>query len=290
MIRQDRPLPRALWALGAGALAGLAAGCKMTGLAALGLIGLCIAVSLLRDRSVEMLRRSLADGTLVLASAIVVYLAGWMLHFALLDQPGPGDIWGKPTGSPWVDIPNTIGRIFTAARDITAGHPYASPWWSWPLMLRSVSYWSSGGHHLHFLGNPMVWWGSTLALAVIAITPYLVRTTDLSLPEGRSVWPENLWVVLCGWGLAFFPLALLTRVMFLYHYLTPVVFAVCAAVLWLDHVGWIRSGRLRDQRLSYYLAIAAIVAGFAAISPFTLPYVKAKAYQAAVLAALPGWI
>ena len=23
----------------------------------------------------------------------------------------------------------------------TATHPYSSPWWSWPLMLRPVAYW-----------------------------------------------------------------------------------------------------------------------------------------------------
>ena len=25
----------------------------------------------------------------------------------------------------------------------TATHPYASPWWSWPLMLRPVAYWQN---------------------------------------------------------------------------------------------------------------------------------------------------
>jgi dolichyl-phosphate-mannose-protein mannosyltransferase len=286
--RQSRTLNRVAWALAAGGLAGLAAGCKQTGLVALGMIGICIVVTCLRERSVEAVGRAVRDGAMVLAGAVPVYLIGWAVHFALLDQPGPGDVWGRPIGDLLVDLPHTLATMITAARDLTTGHPDASPWWSWPLMLRSVSYSTFGGHYLYFLGNPVVWWGTSLGLLLVVATPLLVRATNFSLPE-PSVWPGRLWIPVCGWLLAFLPYAALTRVMFLYHYLTALLFGVCTVVLWLDHVGWIRRGRFRDQRASYFVAIVVIVLGFVAISPFTLAYVDAKQYQAALLNVLPGW-
>ncbi|MDB5108294.1 MAG: putative rane protein, partial [Candidatus Binatus sp.] len=56
----------------------------------------------------------------------------------------------------------------------SATHPYASPWWSWPLMLRPVAYWQNfpktgdvstiwGG------GNPILWWGALTAMTITAV-------------------------------------------------------------------------------------------------------------------------
>jgi dolichyl-phosphate-mannose--protein O-mannosyl transferase len=285
--RQRRRPARTAWALVAGALAGFAVGCKFIGLVALVVIGLCAAAPLLRNWNGRTLRRTAIDGLTVLVAAGGVYFAGWALHFGLLDQPGPGDVWGRPSGDLLADIARVHVTMVTEAYNVTASHPYASSWWSWPLMLRPVSYWTSGIRHLHFLGNPVVWWGSSLGLALVIAVPALLRTTNLSLPG--SAWPRRLWVPLCGYALSLLPLAGLDRVMFLYHYLMPLVFGLCAVVLWLDHVSWIRPGGWRDQRVSFYAATLALVLGFAAVSPFTLPYVEAPRYQAAVFSALPGW-
>jgi hypothetical protein len=67
------------------------------------------------------------------------------------------------------------------------------------------------------------------------------------------------------------------------------VFAVCAVVLWLDRAGLTRPGDARAQPLRAWVLLAALALGFALISPFTLVYVKAPAYQEAVFALFPGW-
>lgn len=284
---------RALLALSSGALAGLAAGSKFTGLAALVLVGVCGLGAWLRDRRAARLRALAGDAVLVSAAALAVYAAGWALHFALLPLPGPGDVWGAPTGHWLSDTISVHRRMLGANANLQAGHPYASPWWSWPFMRRPVSYWSEDNRHLFFLGNPIVWWGSTLALLLALLLALVSRpllaVTRLEIRGEARAWPQQMWIPLCGFAVAFAPLAGVARILFLYHYLMPLVFAVCASALWLDHVGWTRSGGWNDQRRSVRLAIAALLVGFAAICPFTLSYVHAPAYQSAVFRIFPSW-
>ena len=152
-------------------------------------------------------------------------------------------------------------------------------------MLRAIAYWGEiGGSNLAFLGNPVVWWGSTLGLVAIAVTAIARLAT-----RRRLEWPPRLWIPICGWALCYLPLAAVPRVLFLYHYLTPLAFAVCAVVLWLDRRGLTGPGDWRVQPRRARLMLAALALGFALISPFTLIYLKAPAYQQAIFALFPGW-
>ena len=280
---------RLAWTLACGALAGLAAGTKFTGLTALAIVGLCGIGAWLRDRRFAVLRTLGGDAAGVVAAALAVYALGWWLHFALLPEAGPGDKWGPRSGDWLADTLAVHGRMLSANVGLSAGHPYASVWWSWPLMLRAVSYWSEAGRHLFFLGNPVVWWGSALGLVLVLASPPLRAVTRIAAGDPTRAWPPQLWIPLCGWALSYAPLVGVPRILFLYHYLTPLVFSVCAVALWLDHSGWTRPGGWREQPRSVWLAFAALALGFALISPFTLCYVEAPAYQRAVYTALPGW-
>jgi hypothetical protein len=60
---------------------------------------------------------------------------------------------------------------------INATHPFSSPWWSWPLMLKPLwvysNSWDTMVSTIVLMGNPAIWWGSIPAL--ILITAKLVR-------------------------------------------------------------------------------------------------------------------
>ncbi len=56
---------------------------------------------------------------------------------------------------------------------------------------------------------------------------------------------------------------------FLYHYFTPLVFALAFVTLWLDAAGWMRGDRWGGQRRSYYVAIALTILLFVLVSPLT---------------------
>jgi dolichyl-phosphate-mannose--protein O-mannosyl transferase len=276
-------------ALLAGALAGLAAGTKFTGLAAFPLLGVMIAAGLLPRPSWGALRRAASLSVWALTGVVIVYGTGWLLHFALLTEPGSGYVWAVPTGDFLVDTIRIHGLMLASNYGLTAPHPYASAWWSWPLMLRPVYYWNHDTAALYFVGNPAVWWGTTLGLLLVLANGVLLRVTELRLPGRASVWPRLLWVPLLGYAIALVPLMRIPRALFLYHYLTALLFALLAVVLWLDHVGFTRPGGIRNQRRSYAIAIAGLVLGFLVISPFTFSFVAAPDYRELVFGLFPGW-
>ena len=274
---------RTCFALLAGALAGLAAGTKFTGLVAIGLIGLCIAVEFLRRPSWVGFRVAASHAVWALSGAVAVYAGGWALHFALLTKPGYGYAYAAPSGDFLLDTVKLHRVMLGVNYGLTAPHPDSSPWWSWPLMIRPVFYWSGSNASLYFLGNPLLWWGSTLGLVVVAANLILLRVTDLELPQAARPWPARLWIPLAGYLAALLPLVVVPRALFLYHYLPQLLFGLCAVVLWLDHVRWTRAGTWTAQRRSFHAAMAALVVGFLAISPFTFAFIHLPAYQRRVL-------
>jgi dolichyl-phosphate-mannose--protein O-mannosyl transferase len=271
--------------LAAGACAGLAVGTKLTALAVVALIGLCGIAEWLRDRRWEVLRRLFGGGAAFAVSGLAIYARRVVAALRAALGPGSGDRWAPRTGDWIADTLRAHASMWSENTALASVHSHASAWWSWPLMTRAVSYWNEiGGSSLAFLGNPVVWWGSTLGLAAIFATG-----TWRALARRGPAWPPQLWIPLCGWALSYLPLAAVPRVLFLYHYLTPLVFAVCAVALWLDRVGLTRPGDARAQPLRAWVVLAALALGFASISPFTLVYVNAPAYQEAVLSLFPGW-
>ena len=277
------------WALLAGALGGIAIGTKFTGLAVLPILGVCLAASLLPRPSWALLRRALSLSVWLGFGVVTVYTAGWVIHFALLTEPGPGYVWAVPTGDFLFDTVRIHRLMLASNYGLTAPHPYASAWWSWPLMARPVYYWNHDSAALYFVGNPAVWWGTTFGLLLLLGNLVLLRVTELRLAAGASPWPRRLWIPLLGYAIALLPLVRVPRALFLYHYLTALLFALCAVLLWLDHVGWTRPGGWRSQRASYFAAIAALVFGFALISPFTFSFVAAPGYRELVFGLFPGW-
>ena len=256
-----------LWFVAAGVLAGLAVGTKLTGLVALGLISSVTAIKLLASRQRLLLTICYV---LLLAAAASTYFIGWGIHEQLLTEPGPGDAFYARDATLWTKHQTMLSANY----NLTATHPYASHWWSWPLMLRSVFYWQGDNAAIYFLGNPIVWWGSLiLALAAIgALVRTVARARSLSTP---------LWIPLTGFLIAFIPLVRVPRPLFLYHYLTPLLFSLVLGLLWLDGA----LTPLARRRVVFSLGLA-VLAAFVLFSPLTYGYLAPWQEQ---LFWLPTW-
>lgn len=248
---------------GAGILCGIAVGTKFTGLLALGLVGL-IALS----HAYQSPRNAAAwIGRITLAAlaAALVYLAGWYMHFNLLTEPGTGDVWGVPTGIFWDDVTAVHQQMLSANYNLTADHPYGSKWWTWPFMVRSVFYWQGEGNaFIYLLGNPIVWWGAFLGLCACVMT--------LLFRARQSGW---IWIIVLGYFLSYIPLMRVPRVLFLYHYMTPLIFSLLCALWWLDRA-------VPKKTLVCILFGIAIAAGFLFISPLTYGLPLSSVWQDAL--------
>lgn len=263
--RELKPVRQLLLALGAGAFIGLAVGTKMTGLAS----GLIVAVVLAawpegRVRPGVFWRLSAAG-----LGAIAVYLIGWVLHFMLLGNPGPGDIWGAPTGDLVADIVAAHQSIMSANANFTAKHPSASAWWGWPFMWRPIFYFTGAGGVIYFVGNPIVWWGTAAVVTLI-----LLKLTHLIVLGGiqsldNSTQARSIQLMLVAFVAFFLPFMLISRIMFLYHYLPALIFAICVSALWLDSRALFRNGPLLQQSTTVIAIFCAIPVGFILVSPLT---------------------
>ena len=133
---------------------------------------------------------------------------------------------------------------YKANSTLAASHPYASSWFTWPLLIRPVFYWTGGEANIYLLGNPVLWWLSTLA--VFAFIPLLYF---------MKLWHDKTALLLfTGYLITFLPFAFIGRVMFLYHYLTPLIFAVMLLSYLASkfrHAGWILSVLLLVIVLSF---------------------------------------
>lgn len=101
-------------------------------------------------------------------------------------------------------------------------HPYQSPWWQWPLIIRPMWYYVNYNvpegsiGTLSAMGNPAVWWVCCIASAAALI----------ELIRGR-LRPNKIWFVLFVGLLAeFLPWVLVTRCTFIYHYFASVPFII----------------------------------------------------------------
>jgi len=157
---------------------------------------------------------SIGAVALVGSVAAIVYLAVFLPHY-------------------WFGWWGGISDLFFYYKDIvwyeksveSASHPYASPWWSWPLMLRPIAYWQNfpktgdvqtvwGG------GNPILWWGALTAITITAVNalerPNLTR-----------------WFLVIGYLSYLLIWAWIGRTLFLYHYMASVYFGYLALAILL---------------------------------------------------------
>lgn len=196
----------------------------------------------------------------------VVYVVQWIPHLWLFPR-GVDEI---PSGfdalpAMWhtfQDLHRDVLRNHTNA-NVGVGtdkvvHPYCSTWLSWPVLGRPISYhfdadgelWSS----VLAIGNPVLWWLALPATVGLALaTVFRFRT----LPA----------YILLGYAANYLPWAIVSRCLFLYHYMSALAFSVMALAIVLD--GMLSHPR-KGMRLSALLAVGAIAASQIFFTPIWL--------------------
>ncbi|MCB0404059.1 MAG: hypothetical protein KDD51_04685, partial [Bdellovibrionales bacterium] len=120
-------------------------------------------------------------------------------------------------------------------------------------------------------GNPIVWWGSTFFL--IGLLSYLLLSHFglVAAPHPRQS-ARFLWIPLAAFFGAFLPYLFINRVLFMYHYLAALVFAVIAVTTWLDSLGFFAQGGPSQQGKTFRIVVGSIFLGFLLVSPLTFGF------------------
>ncbi len=172
----------------------------------------------------------------------------------------------------------------TRMKDGTDVHPYCSRWFTWPLMLRPMSYFyqttrtitdplpplnppipnGEGAviYDVHAMGNPFLWWYS--AIALITLTLQWME----SISRGRKVLTSAIrknptaylpsLFVLTNYAASFLPWIAVTRCTFIYLYMGASVYGFMAIAYLVDQ--WTQSSSLRWRSLGLLIAFTIVIA------------------------------
>lgn len=161
---------------------------------------------------------------------------------------------------------------------LDATHPYQSRFWEWPLVYRSIWYFTDTDAatgkvaNIYALGNPAVWWGGAAAMFWLLVEA--IRT------RGQNRLAVTLVV---AYLLLWLPYALSPRVMFLYHFLPASLIAMLGVVALLREAQATRRG---SWIIAGYLAL--VLGVFLTLYPLAAGSHISPAHRDALLW-LPGW-
>ena len=268
----------------AGFFASLAFSVKWTGLTFLAVILLSYFINWLKSDG----KIKLASNGLVFLIIIpfIIYFSIFAVHFSLLPKSGPGDAF-HPANFLQMNIFEKFtelnSELYQSNSRLTASHPYSSQWYEWPFMTRSIFYWVEGGSRIYFLGNPLIYWLSFIAVIYFAIS--------LISKKFSSATPTYYFLIL-GYLLNLLPFIFIGRVMFLYHYFTSLIFAILILCYMLDRLPQKNPEGERSAFPTGQVAFNAILASsiilFFFFSPLTYGFPIPDWYYK-ILVWLPTW-
>lgn len=282
-------------------LAGIFAGCalavKWVGLSSIALPILFESLGILSEIKRKGLLVLKSSKTWLTFSAIVitpliVYFSAVTAYSLILHKSGTGDAFmsagyqktlqgNSYQNNPDIKTPNIFSRfyeltkeMYTVNQGLTASHPYSSRWYTWPLMLRPIYYWVSDNARIYFMGNPIIWWSSTVAilygLSIIAYRLWL-KLRRYAIPAS-ILNSDKLSILLTGYILNLLPFIGVKRIMFLYHYLAAYIFAILILV-------YLISQQKNSKQIFGALLVASTVA-FIFFAPLTYGLnLSPKAYE-----------
>jgi dolichyl-phosphate-mannose-protein mannosyltransferase len=215
----------------------------------------------LRLKEVAKLKKGLWDKLYVFTDPPFAAILGFLLLAGLVYFLTyiPDMLAGRSV----LDVLGLQGAMYNYHATLTATHPFSSPWWSWPLMLKPlwlyVAYLPSNVKStIVLLGNPAVWWVgfvSVVSIAVVAITK-IVKSAGNRL--GKVGLPAIFITVF--FFFQWVPYMLISRITFIYHFYLNVPFLCLAAAYFISKY-W-SSRWMKMAAIAYFAGVVALFALF----------------------------
>ncbi|KAI6247717.1 Dolichyl-phosphate-mannose--protein mannosyltransferase 1 [Erysiphe necator] len=116
---------------------------------------------------------------------------------------------------------------------LVESHAWDSRPSSWPILQRGINFWGKDHRQIYLIGNPVIWWSSTLAiLSYIAIKGIAILRWQRGYQDYNCVifkrFDYEIGTIVLGWAFHYFPFYLMQRQLFLHHYFPALYFAILA--------------------------------------------------------------
>lgn len=198
----------------------------------------------------------------------VIYFLIFVIHFWLLPNPGNGNAFmseefNNNKFNVFEKFLELNIQMYQSNISIKASHPYGSPFYSWPLMLKPIYYWVDSNSEIpsriYLLGNPIIWYSALIGLIGSLL---LKGLTD------QEKFQRNVLVI--GYFANFLPFWEVSRVLFLYHYFAAFIFSVCLLWFSLAHL------KVNNKVVLVFFALAIISFIFFAPLTYGFPLTPSK--------------
>lgn len=204
----------------------------------------------------------------VLLPAAVYFLS----YIPFLNVPGPGH--------EWEDVIRYQVHMFEYHRSLVASHPFSSPWYDWPLMIKPVWYYAAAepppgsASIIVALGNPAVWWTGIAGAAA-------------ALWIGAKNRDRRILFLAVALGSVYLPWMFVARLTFLYHFFAAVPFVILSILYVFFRLEEATTKRWVRWSLLGYLAAAAVL--FLLFYPVLSGLTVNRAYVEG-LKWMPSWV
>ncbi|WP_138443307.1 dolichyl-phosphate-mannose--protein mannosyltransferase [Sinomonas susongensis] len=270
------------WRIAAGVCIGCAVGVKWSGLAyvlAFGLLTVLWDASARRTAGIRawLPAAVVRDAPLAFASIVivggVVYLSTWTGWF--LSSDAYFRHWADANPDPtWSWVPASLRSLahyhleaYAFHTGLSESHPYAASPWSWLVQGRPTSFYyvepsGCGADRCSLailsVGNPLIWWAGTIALAIAVL-----------LWAGRRDWRAG--GLLCGVAAGYLPWFMYPeRTMFAFYEVSFEPFFILVLAYVLGHI----LGRPTDppwRRQAGFLGVGVYLVLVVAVSAYFMP-------------------
>jgi dolichyl-phosphate-mannose--protein O-mannosyl transferase len=167
----------------------------------------------------------------------------------------------------WTPVVLFFREIVASVFGYTAGagpNPMMSPWYLWPLMLKSMFY-NESGLPLALVGNAFVWYLGTLSViaGIFTLVKNALKKINVSFLSLRSAL-----IFLGGYVFSLVPFfTIIRRATFLYHYFPALIFSACLASLLITEY---LKNKPKKIKIAVVSAIAILtIVGFIISTPYT---------------------
>ncbi|KAG8534263.1 uncharacterized protein KY384_001107 [Bacidia gigantensis] len=123
--------------------------------------------------------------------------------------------------------------MWTTNAGLVESHAWDSRPPSWPWLRRGINFWGKDHRQIYLLGNPVIWWTSTVGIVIYVVFKGLsVLRWQRGFQDYDNVnfkrFDYEIGTTVLGWAFHYFPFYLMQRQLFLHHYLPALYFAIMA--------------------------------------------------------------
>lgn len=130
--------------------------------------------------------------------------------------------------------------MWTTNAGLVESHAWDSRPPSWPILKRGINFWGKDHRQIYLIGNPLIWWASTAAIAVyVAFKGLSLIRWQRSCNDYQNLtfrrFDYEIGTVVLGWAFHYFPFFLMQRQLFLHHYFPALYFAIIVLAQIFDY-------------------------------------------------------